>query len=71
MPSAVPPIPSVRGQKTICIPGSPQEYRRVVDDPERFRSSLDRHSQATPERFPPEIRRGDRIKDLSRSRKTG
>jgi hypothetical protein len=71
MRSAEPPTPSVRGQKTICIPCSPEEYRRVVDDPERFRSFLDRHIEATPELFPPAIRRGYRMKDLYRSRKTG
>ena len=54
----------MRGQKTICIPCSQQEYERVVDDPERFRELLDRQIEATPELFPPEIRRGYRMKDV-------
>ena len=61
----------VRGHKTICIPCSQQEYERVVDDPEEFRRLLDRQIEATPDLFPPEIRRGYRMKDVYRSRKTG
>jgi hypothetical protein len=61
----------VRGHKTICIPCSQQEYERVVDDPEQFRGLLDRQIEATPDLFPPEIRRGYRMKDVYRSRKTG
>src|SRR5215471_21677979 len=61
----------VRGQKTICIPCSLQQYEQVVDDPERFRKLLDQPIEATPELFPPEIRRGYRMKDLYTSRKTG
>jgi hypothetical protein len=71
MASADPPAPAVRGQKTLCIPCSPEEYQQVVGDPERFRSFLGRHIGATPELFPPEIGRGYRMKDLYRSRKTG
>ncbi len=71
MPAADPHTPSVRGQKTICIPCSPEEYQQVVGDPERFRTLLDRHIEATPELFPAEIRRGYRMKDVYRSRKTG
>jgi hypothetical protein len=61
----------VRGHKTICIPCSPQEYERVVGDPEEFRKLLDRQIEATPELFPPGIHRGYRMKDLYTSRKTG
>jgi hypothetical protein len=61
----------VRGHGTICIPCSEQEYERVVDDPEAFRRLLDRQIEATPDLFPPEIRRGYRMKDVYRSRKTG
>jgi hypothetical protein len=61
----------VRGQKTICIPCSRQQYEQAVDDPEEFRRLLDRQIEATPELFPPEIHRGYRMKDLYRSRKTG
>jgi hypothetical protein len=71
MPVAEPPARLRRGQKTICIPCSSQEYERVVDDPVAFRRPLDRQIEATPELFPPEIRRGYRMKDVSRSRKTG
>jgi hypothetical protein len=71
MPAAAPSTWSIRGQKTICIPCSQQQYEQVVDDPERFRKLLDRQIEATPELFPPEIRRGYRMKDLYTSRKTG
>ena len=71
MPVAEPPAKLRRGQKTICIPCSPQEYERVVDDPVAFRRLLDQQIEATPELFPPEIRRGYRMKDLYTSRKTG
>lgn len=61
----------VRGQKTICIPCSQEQYERFVDDPQQFRRFLDRQIEATPELFPPEIRRGYRMKDTYCSRKTG
>ena len=64
-------IRPARGLKTICIPCSPQEYDQVIDAPQAFRALLDRHIQATPELFPPEIRRGYRMKDVYSSRKTG
>jgi hypothetical protein len=71
MPVAERPPRPVRGQKTICIPCSQRQYERAVDDPERFRKLLDRQIEATPELFPPEIRRGYRMKDTYISRKTG
>ena len=43
----------------------------AMGDPERFRDFLDWHIEATPELFPAEIRRGYRMKDVYRSRKTG
>lgn len=61
----------VRGQKTICIPCSEPQYEQVVDDPEQFRRLLDQQIEATPDLFPPEIRRGYRMKDVYTSRKTG
>src|SRR5512144_349642 len=61
----------VRGQKTICIPCSREQYERIVDDPALFRVCLDRQIEATPNLFPPEIHRGYRMKDLYTSRKTG
>jgi hypothetical protein len=42
-----------------------------VDDPQSFRQFLDRQIETYPELFPPEIRRGDRMKDFYTSRKTG
>jgi hypothetical protein len=71
MPVAARPSQPVRGQKTICIPCSQQQYEQAVDDPERFRTLLDQQIEATPELFPPEIRRGYRMKDTYTSRKTG
>jgi hypothetical protein len=70
MPAADQP-PPVRGRKTICIPCSQQQYERIVVDPERFREYLDQQIEAHPELFPPEIRRGYRMKDTYTSRKTG
>jgi hypothetical protein len=71
MPEAKRPSQPVRGQKTICIPCSQEQYERIVDDPAQFRACLDRQIEATPDLFPPEIRRGYRMKDVYRSRKTG
>src|SRR3954453_8178331 len=71
MPVAEHPSPAVRGQRTICIPCSQEQYERIVDDPARFRAFLDRQIEATPDLFPPEIRRGYRMKDTYTSRKTG
>jgi len=65
-----PPEP-VRGHKTICIPCSQQQYERIVEDPHDFREFLDRQIEATPELFPPEIRRGYRMKDTCTFGKTG
>ena len=42
-----------------------------MGDPERFRNLLGRHIGAVPELSPAETRRGDRMKDVYRSRKTG
>jgi hypothetical protein len=71
MPVAEPSPHRLRGQKTICIPCSQEQYERIVDDPAQFRACLDRQIEATPELFPPEIRRGYRMKDVYTSRKTG
>ena len=71
MPAADRTTEPTRGPKTICIPCSQEQYQRIVDDPVRFREFLDQQIEATPELFPPEIRRGYRMKDLYTSRKTG
>ena len=71
MPVAEHSSQPVRGQRTICIPCSHQQYEPIVDDPERYREFLDRLIATSPELFPPEIRRGYRMKDLYTSRKTG
>jgi hypothetical protein len=70
MPTADHSTTCVRGKKTICIPCSQEQYEPIVDNPERFRGLLDQQIQATPELFPPEIRRGYRMKDIYPSRKT-
>ena len=70
MPTADHSIEPARGAKTLCIPGSPQPYERIVDDPLLFRASLGRPIEATPELFPPEIRQGYRMKDIDTSRET-
>src|SRR3954463_14461094 len=64
MPVAEPSSQPVRGQKTICMPCSQEQYERIVDDPAQFRACLDRQIEATPDLFPPEIRQGYRMKDL-------
>jgi hypothetical protein len=71
MPVAEHSSQPVRGQRTICIPCSQEQYERIVDDPAQSRAYLDRQIETTPGLFPPEIRRGYRMKDLSTSRKTG
>jgi hypothetical protein len=71
MPVAERSVQPVRGQKTICISCSQEQYERIVDDPVQFRAFLDRQIETTPDLFPPEIRRGYRMKDLYTSRKTG
>jgi hypothetical protein len=71
MPAADHSTEPTRGPKTICIPCSEEQYERIVDDPVRFREFLDKQIEATPELFPPEIRRGYRMKDTYTSRKTG
>ena len=71
MPVAEPSSQPVRGQRTICIPCSQEQYERIVYDPALFRAYLDRQIDATPDLFPPEICRGYRMKDLYTSRKTG
>jgi hypothetical protein len=71
MPAADRTIEPARGSKTICIPCSPEQYERIVDDPMLFREFLDRQIEAAPELFPPEIRRGYRMKDSYTSRKAG
>src|SRR5689334_3790858 len=70
--SASGPTPKpTRKPKTICIPCSQEQYERIVDDPVLFREFLDPQIEATPELFPPEIRRGYRMKDAYTSRKAG
>jgi hypothetical protein len=71
MPTADRSIEPARGPKTICIPCSQEQYERIAGDPVRFREFLDRQIEVTPELFPPEIRRGYRMKDTYTSRKTG
>ena len=71
MPVAEHSSQPLRGQRTVCIPCSQEQYEQIVDDPALFRAYLDRQIEATPDRFPTEIRRGYRMKDLYRSRKTG
>src|SRR5262245_18373519 len=71
MPVAERSSQPVRGQRTICIPCVQDHYERIVDDPALFRAYLDGQIEAAPDLFPPEIRRGYRMKDVYTSRKTG
>ena len=70
MPAADHTTACVRGRRTICIPCPQRFYEQIVDDPEAFRKFLDQQIEATPELFPPEIRRGYCMKDIYPSRKT-
>ena len=71
MPAADRSTEPTRRSKTICISCSQEQYEQIVDDPVLFRAFLDQQIEATPELFPPEIRRGYRMKDLYTSCKTG
>jgi hypothetical protein len=71
MPAADRSTQPARGPKTICLPCSPEQSEQIVDDPELFREFLGRQIEAIAELFPPEVRRGYRMKDLYTSRKTG
>ena len=46
MPTADHSTTCVRGQKTICIPCSQEQYEPIVDNPEQFRRLLDQQLQA-------------------------
>ena len=48
MPTADHSTTCVRGQKTICIPCSQEQYEPIVDNPEQFRRLLDQQIQASP-----------------------
>ncbi|MBV8268183.1 MAG: hypothetical protein JO252_17800 [Planctomycetaceae bacterium] len=71
MPVAGHPTSTVRGHKTVGLPYSQEQDERIVEDPQLFREFLDQQIEANPKLFPPEIRRGHRMKDLDTSRKTG
>ena len=71
MPLAEQPTKPLRGHKTICLPCSREQYEQFVEDPQEFRQSLDQQIEVHPELFPPEIRRGYRMKGSATSRKTG
>ncbi len=59
------------GHTTIGLPCSQEPYEPFVADPQPFRQFLDQQIAVHPELVPPEIRRGDRLKDTATSRKTG
>ena len=61
LPAADRSTEPIRGPKTIAIPCSQEQYERIVVDPVRFREFLGQRIEATPELFPPEIRRGYRM----------
>jgi hypothetical protein len=68
MPMVDHSIDPPRGTKTIRIPCTQRQNERIVDDPLLFREFLGRQIEATPELFPPEIRKGYRMKDIYTSR---
>ena len=53
---------SLRGRKTICLPiASPEQYKAMVADLDRFRGYLDEVIELHPELFPPQINAGYRF----------
>jgi hypothetical protein len=60
-----------RGCSTICLPFDQQLYHEVIDDPVRFRRTLDRFFREMPELFPAAFASGYRLKDIRTSAKRG
>src|ERR1043166_4259574 len=60
-----------RGFSTICLPVSPEHYRRLIDSPTLFRRWLDQAFHDTPELFPAAFAHGYTLKDGRVSRKRG
>lgn len=60
-----------RESRTICLPVSEDEYRRIVDAPEQFRRWIENARAEMPELFPEKISDGFQLKDCRRSTKLG
>jgi hypothetical protein len=58
-----------RGQRTICLPITPDTYARIIDDPPAFRRTLDAAYREAPELFPVDFARGYQLKDHRMSAK--
>ena len=54
---------SSRGYRTICLPISEAAYAQSIDDPARFRQTLEDSFQQMPELFPANFAHGYRLKD--------
>lgn len=48
---------------TICLPGSEDDYPRIVESPTDFRHGIDQTFQAAPELFPSDFQHGYTLKD--------
>jgi hypothetical protein len=60
-----------RGDRTICVPISEGCYLQIVNDPQKFRSTLDDCFRQMPELFPERFAQGYQLKDARRSAKQG
>jgi hypothetical protein len=58
-----------RFNRTICLPFAQEEYSANIQEPVNFRSCIDKRIKDFPELFPPEIKMGYRMKDISRPKK--
>lgn len=60
-----------RPYRTLCLPIPEELYRRIVDDPQEFRRTLDDCYRRMPELFPPNFAHGYQLKDRRISAKQG
>jgi hypothetical protein len=62
---------SPRRNRTICLPIAEGAYRQTVDDPCKFRRTLDECYRRMPELFPPNFALGSQLKDGRMSARPG
>ena len=60
-----------RGSSTICLPFSQEDYQRIIDDPQAFRTALDKAFFEMPELFPEAFAQGYTLKDSRQSENLG
>ncbi|OVE82673.1 hypothetical protein BVY04_00290 [bacterium M21] len=62
---------TARNNRVICLPFTPEEHERGVNDPVFFRQFLNKQFDLHPELFPEEFAQGYRMKDIRPSKKLG